>query len=574
MRLFKKEVWAYAVLLVVLFSIASIAVYMVIDYLSAHVTGVDAHIVAILLWSLTLGFMAIAGAFGLWTIQLTGERETRRQLVQLVEAMNSLQDGLVAVDHGGRITASNPAAGRLGQIGSEPVVLLADAFPALCSDDIEAILKSPSPQELERTRTESEAGAKTLRFRSHPLESFVLVFVSDVTLLNIERTYRRQKARLQLIGYMARGVANDFNTLMVGMSSYASLLSRLPRASAEFDRSIAAIEQQAQKGAGLAGQLLALAQPGMTGSPTDLVSEHAKAGAELLLDALPAGWQMDISSDPRFPTTSFSGLQIEQIVLNLGLLVTESSLHPGIVCIAARQQAPALKDRSSPPFAGMITVRLGPATADDSLEPYCSPASAKSGIILSVVRSLVEGTGGTLEWAADAERITRFRVLLPMGTVAAALPTGGLNQETAAIISNWSVLIASGAREGMALNRQLAPFGVRVKHETDLVSILSSLDGMRELDAILLDRHLVHGDAAGLLRALVKLRPACGIVVMTDAPEETIPDVPEGVICVWRHDRLDRIVSHMVEAKSLSLTRNSAGRIPETARHEAPRRLT
>jgi len=116
-RLFKKDVWTYATLLVGLFCIASLAVYEVTDYLSVHVTGIDQSIVAILLWSLTLGFMSIAGAFGLWTVQFAGERETRRQTVLLVESMNGLEDGLLAVDRAGGITAFNPSAKRLGEIG-------------------------------------------------------------------------------------------------------------------------------------------------------------------------------------------------------------------------------------------------------------------------------------------------------------------------------------------------------------------------------------------------------------------------------------------------------------------------
>ena len=66
MRLFQKETWSYAVLLVVLFSIAAVAVWRTIEYLQALMPPDHYNIVAVVIWSLTMGFMLIAAAFGLW----------------------------------------------------------------------------------------------------------------------------------------------------------------------------------------------------------------------------------------------------------------------------------------------------------------------------------------------------------------------------------------------------------------------------------------------------------------------------------------------------------------------------
>jgi len=79
-RLFTKESWSYAVLMVILFAIAAIAVAVTIDFLHTRVEEEDIGAVTVMLWSLTMGFMLIAGAFGLWSIQFAAGAESRRRI--------------------------------------------------------------------------------------------------------------------------------------------------------------------------------------------------------------------------------------------------------------------------------------------------------------------------------------------------------------------------------------------------------------------------------------------------------------------------------------------------------------
>ena len=104
---------SYAVLLIVLFAISAIAVQQVIAYLESSISISAYRVAVISIWTLTLGFMLIAGAFGLWAIQFSAESESRRRIGQLVETIDYMSDGLVALDHRGRITAMNPTARRI-----------------------------------------------------------------------------------------------------------------------------------------------------------------------------------------------------------------------------------------------------------------------------------------------------------------------------------------------------------------------------------------------------------------------------------------------------------------------------
>ncbi|MDA0991003.1 MAG: hypothetical protein O3A51_09655, partial [Verrucomicrobia bacterium] len=119
MKLITREATGYAVLLVILFAIASIAVWQTLSYLAGHLSGGDYAVTATLICVITFGFMLIAGAFGLWAVQFAAESESRRRIGRFVDAMDYLQDGLLAINEKAIVTGSNPAARDLAGIDFE-----------------------------------------------------------------------------------------------------------------------------------------------------------------------------------------------------------------------------------------------------------------------------------------------------------------------------------------------------------------------------------------------------------------------------------------------------------------------
>jgi hypothetical protein len=88
MKGFLRETHKYAILLIVLLAIASIAVWQTLSYLQERLATPEFSIVGSLVWILTLGFMLIAGAFGLVATRSSAQREGRRRVGQLVDAMD------------------------------------------------------------------------------------------------------------------------------------------------------------------------------------------------------------------------------------------------------------------------------------------------------------------------------------------------------------------------------------------------------------------------------------------------------------------------------------------------------
>jgi nitrogen-specific signal transduction histidine kinase len=553
-RLFTKESWSYAVLMVILFAIAAIAVGQAISFLHTRVADQDIGIVTAMLWSITMGFMLIAGAFGLWSIQFAAGAESRRRISAIVDSMDYLQDGLVAVDSRDHAIGCNPAAREM--LHGQPCRkrALAELFPSLQPGDLELLLHDNIPQEVERSHID-EGLTHTLRFRSQPTRGVTLVLVSDVTAAQARRQHRQQSAKLQLVGQLARAVANDFNNLLCGIAGHAALLPRLPPGAPELAESVASITDSAERGIALAGHLMELSRPSSGVIPARMVGDHVTSVAGALRDSLPTGWSVETEVQD-MPATSLTGMQIEQVILNLAQIISENSGKADIISIIAGPPGSHPLLSISERFAGGIVVaRAG--TGSTELQSEAPVSSEEAGLILSVIRSLLEGVGGELHHLTGSDGHPMYRIALP---VAAAVDTTSEQVELPfdidRYVTHWNILVAGRKHRHLNLVQRLKKLEAKVTLVDTIADILAATGKEDRLDAVVLDWPLLGTHEEGTLKALVKLSPASGIVVLRDAKPRIGRHELPGVVCIEEHANPDRILMAMVEARSLAAARS------------------
>ncbi len=554
MKLFTKESSNYAVLMVVLFAIAAIAVWQAISFLHERVPDTDVGLITAMLWAISMGFMLIAGAFGLWSIQFAAYAESRRRISEIVSTMDYLQDGLLAVDKYDRAIACNPAAQDMlhGQpFRRRPLV---DVFPSLQAGDVEILLHDNIPQEVERAHID-EGLTHTLRFRSQPTRGVTLILVSDVTAARARRQHRQQSAKLQLVGQLARAVANDFNNLLCGIAGHAALLPRLPAGAPEMGESIDSITESAERGIALAGHLMELSRPPSGAMPARMVGDHVTSVAEALRDSLPAGWSVETDIQD-VPATSLTGMQIEQLVLNLAQIVTEGIRKADAISIIVGPPGSHplmnIDDRFS---GGVIVARSGTSNAELGSEE--TVGSEETGLILSVIRSILEGAGGELHQLTASDGHPMFRISLPVAT---ALDTTeeqvDLPFDIDRYVAHWNVLVAGREHRHLNLVQRLKDLETNVARVDTIADILAATEKEDRLDAVVIDWPLLGTHEEGTLKALAKLSPASGIVVLRDArPRIGRHELP-GVVCIEEHANPDRVLMAMVEARSMAAARS------------------
>ena len=68
-------------------------------------------VVNLMLLSLSMGFLFLAGGFGLWVLKFVAEKESRRRLGRFVDAMYYVSDPLLLINRGVQLVAVQHKAG-------------------------------------------------------------------------------------------------------------------------------------------------------------------------------------------------------------------------------------------------------------------------------------------------------------------------------------------------------------------------------------------------------------------------------------------------------------------------------
>lgn len=550
-------IWRYAWQLIALFTIASVAVNSTISYIADQFRQADGGFVGqgwfLVLMAMVAGFMFLLGGLGLWNIRFAIESESRRRIGSLVDAMEALKGGIVSLDTKGWITGFNPSANSLAPAPLRKDIPLTEGFPCLSAEDAVALQDHTAACEIERDLPFS-GGMRTLRFRSQPSEGVVLIMVSDVTAMQILARRHQQLARWQLIGRIARGVAHDFNNMLCVIVGHVSLASRAPPGSPAMRESLDMIRHEADKGGALAANLLNLGVWATAGHPTNDLADHVRRAVALLGPSLPVGWKIETGIADDFPTVALSGIQVEQLTLNLGLLAADTIGAPGVLRITAERPG---SDHLHNVGSNYAAVLLFSASLPQASPATASPAdntvsTDEEGIVQSVVQTMLEGTGGTLNVLKGSDGSRIYRALLPFGVAQSGDSTDLLPEDKRLLLTHWNILSAGSPRHHHEVDQPLLAMGAKVDAQHDIVSVLARVETQAHLDLILLEKNLLGSQAHGLLKAIRKLCPQTGLIVFCENPLELAPDRPSDVVFAAKTDNVSHFLTALFEAKALA----------------------
>ena len=565
MNFFPQGVWRYASLLLVLLVLAAVASYTTVAFLAYHPELQDAKgalsIVSLMLLSLSMGFLFLSGALGLWGLRHVAELESRRRIGLLVDRMDYVAEGVLVVDPAGHVVGSNPAARFLAGQSMEGGLDLQTVFPQVGARDLALLGDRSHPHEVE-VPVACGQDQRTLRFRSEPAQGVSRILITDVTEEHAKVLRVRQAAHFQMVGRVARGVAHDFNTVLCAISGHAALLGKAEWAAEAREESIRAIVDEARRGEQLARRLVDLSRTGSGGATVDRMDQHVDQAAGMLRMALPEPWEVETETAYLCPPLSVSGRQVEQILLNLGLLVAEAQ-GPGTIYLQAR---PGFQSGAAEPGpAQAVELHVGAAKPgerpDLSENLSFETPGEECGVILSVLRTLVEDAGGQLALSQTSSRYPVYRVVLPGRTaVADEAVSGSLPKELSAYVSRWTVLLACpryAAR--MNLERKLRAIDVVVETAEDQVSALACVeDTRRTFSGVVLDQDMLAGETEAVLRALLKLQGGAGLVVFAESGQWIPAPLRDEVVWVSPSAGEDAAIEALIKAREAASRRQTA----------------
>ena len=353
--------------------------------------------------------------------------------------LNAAVDGIVVIDHQGRIQAFNPAAQRLfgysdrEVLGGNVSLLMAQPQRGPHDRSLERYVAERVPHILGRGR-EVEARRKdgslfpvflSVGELAGPAPRFV-GFVQDLSPRQLaeQDTHRLQQqlaqvARLATVGEMSAGIAHELNQPLTAVANYAQACDRLlalPEPDiAEIRGALQQITAQAVRAGDIIRRLRALARNDlMRREPTDINLLVVELGEIIRRDAEAHAVRYRIETAAALPAVDVDRSRMQQVILNL----VRNALD-ALEETAGGARELRIRTRALPEGEVEIAVcdngpGVAPTVAPRLFEPFCTSKAQATGLGLAISRTIVRAHKGALEYHANIPSGACFVVRLPV----------------------------------------------------------------------------------------------------------------------------------------------------------------
>lgn len=253
-------------------------------------------------------------------------------------------------------------------------------------------------------------------------QSATLSFIRDITTEKKLERQLIQSQKMEAIGTLAGGIANDFNNLMTTIQGNVSLMLFDVPSSHPNHQNLINIEKQIQRGARLTSQLLGFAKRGQyqirTVNLNELVAQTAEAfGRSHKMISI----QRELAAG--LLPTEVDRSRIEQVLLNLYLNAAEAMPRGGkLVLKTMNVSHETIKGQLYEPIAGRYILLSisdsGEGMAKETQERIFDPffttkeIGTGNGLGLSTVYGIIESHNGYIEVESARDRGTTFYIYL------------------------------------------------------------------------------------------------------------------------------------------------------------------
>ena len=252
------------------------------------------------------------------TERLFAEAERGRLLAQVREIMNSVPEGVLLLDSGGRIILVNPA-------GAEALYVLSgiqvgDKIEYLGDRVLTDLLTSP-PKGLWH---EVQVDDRIFEVVARPMvnggeaEHWVLVLRDVTQERQIQEGVHRQE-RLAAVGQLAAGIAHDFNNILAVIVLYCELILATPGLKPRVHEQLLTMSEQAQRAADLIQQILDFSRRSvLERRPMDMLP-FIKEQTKLLRRTLPEDIRIQLDCEIDEYIVSADPTRMQQALMNLAV---------------------------------------------------------------------------------------------------------------------------------------------------------------------------------------------------------------------------------------------------------------
>ena len=364
----------------------------------------------------------------------------------------------------------------------------------------------------------------------------LVAVLNDATELKSLEAQFVQSQKMQAIGQLAGGVAHDFNNLLTAISGHCDLLLlRHDQGDPEYGDLIQ-IHQNANRAAGLVGQLLAFSRK-QTLRPERLELRDILSDLTHLLNRL-VGEKvaLDLRQNVGLPPIRADKRQLEQVIMNLVVNARDAMTKGGIILIETDERhldSPMKNGRAKVPAGNYVVVRVqddGTGIAPDKLEKVFEPfyttkrTGEGTGLGLSTVYGIVKQTGGFIFVDSTPGKGSVFTLMFPVCDdpvddipIAVEPP-----KVTTTRVGDGVVLLVEDEAPVRAFaSRALAHRGFKVIEASNAEDALEMLkDSNLKVDVFVTDVVMPGLDGPSWVRKARDMRPDVPVVFMSGYAED------------------------------------------------------
>ena len=349
-------------------------------------------------------------------------------------------DGVVVIDHTGRVQTFNRAAERLfgyraeEVLGSNVSMLMAEPDRSEHDRHLARYVKTRAPHVIGRGR-EVEARRKDGSIFPVFLSVGVVEdgesprfvgFIQDISYRRQveENTHRLQErlthvSRLATVGEMSAGIAHELNQPLTAVANYAQACDRLlglPDPDiGEIREALKQITAQAVRAGDIIRRLRTLARNDVMKREATDINRLIRELTDLIqLDAKAHDAQYRLELAATLPPANVDRSQVQQVILSLVRnaleALSESTLSPRQVAVRTQQ----LPDGDIEITVCDNGPGVSPAIAPNLFDPFCTTKPNGTGLGLAISRTIIRSHQGTLEYRPNLPAGACFTVRLPL----------------------------------------------------------------------------------------------------------------------------------------------------------------
>lgn len=345
----------------------------------------------------------------------------------------------------------------------------------------------------------------------------------------------RHAQKLNALGQLTGGIAHDFNNILASVLGHAELTLIESRAlgSSQITDYVEEIQQAAERARDLISQMLAFSRGIKSGEETIAVVPLMREFIKLLRPVLPATVEIRTEIDEDVPDVRIDPIQLQQVVLNLGINARDAMGEMGELTIAVNVRTLDGEQCAScmaPIFGEFVEISV----ADDGqgiegehlgyiFDPFFSTKDVGkgSGLGLSVVHGIVHERRGHIVLDSEVGQGSRFLLLFPVAAGRVAKPSQESKVRSIRQgIGEHILLVDDEQSVASFMQVLLERRGYKVTLCTNSGDALMMFqESPRDFDMIITDQTMPHMTGVELADEMMAVRPDVPVIICSGYSE-------------------------------------------------------